>query len=196
MSLSVDVFVRDADGGMGILDVAPGCSDLAGFEAWRSAVRGSATVRSLGARFLPVRAEDDLTVEAHEVPAPLREVAPLRAHLDGIAAGTNPPRTVEERRHQLDGRPRNIEAAVRRALETGGGVLGCDVAPPVRRRRPGSGNGRAGAADGCRGEGQRGLGPSPRVHRGLGQPISSSVLPFVSFTNLRTNGMESAAKTV
>jgi hypothetical protein len=123
MSLSVDVLVRDADGGMRIPDVVPGCSDLAGFEAWRTTVWGSATVRSLGARFLPVLAEDDLTVETHEVPALLREVALLRAILDGIVAGTHPPRTVEERRHQLDGRLRNIEAAARRALEAGGGVL-------------------------------------------------------------------------
>ncbi len=30
----------------------------------------------------------------------------------------------------------------------------------------------------------------------LAQPISSSALPFVSFTNFQTNGIESAAKTV
>jgi hypothetical protein len=61
-----------------------------------------------------------------------------------------------------------------------------------RRPRPGSaGRGRRTV----RGEGQRGLGPSPRVC-GAAQPISSSALPFVSFTNFRTNGMESAAQTV
>ena len=62
-------------------------------------------------------------------------------------------------------------------------------------RRPGSGSGRAGAAAGYgeRGSGDLALPPSSA---GRAQPISSRVLPFVSLTNLRTNGMESAAKTV
>ncbi|GAB2447466.1 hypothetical protein GCM10027162_50930 [Streptomyces incanus] len=75
-------------------------------------------------------------------------------------------------------------------------------------RRPGpdgSGAGRRGYEE--RGSGD--LNPSPRFmgragpegarrHRpcGRGQPISSRALPFVSLTNFRTNGMESAANTV
>ncbi|WP_230423502.1 hypothetical protein [Streptomyces radicis] len=60
MSLSVDVFVVEAGGAIRVLDVPAGCSDLAGFERWRTTVWGSDAVRSLGARFLPVLAEADL----------------------------------------------------------------------------------------------------------------------------------------
>ncbi|CAM5604892.1 hypothetical protein SHIRM173S_02760 [Streptomyces hirsutus] len=71
--------------------------------------------------------------------------------------------------------------------------------------RTGSGPGRRGYEE--RGSGD--LNPSPRFMgragpegarrhrpRGRGQPISSRALPFVSLTNFRTNGMESAANTV
>ncbi|MGW6080005.1 hypothetical protein ACWF09_28635, partial [Streptomyces sp. NPDC055186] len=49
---------------------------------------------------------------------------------------------------------------------------------------------RGGGRDEEKGGGD--LSPSPRS-RGRGQPISSRALPFVSLTNFRTNGMESAA---
>ncbi len=56
----------------------------------------------------------------------------------------------------------------------------------------------------CTGEGSGDLAPPPgrwgagrgRLRPGRAQPISSRALPFVSFTNFRTNGMESAANTV
>jgi hypothetical protein len=59
---------------------------------------------------------------------------------------------------------------------------------------PGPGSGRAGGGGRCeeRGSGVLALLPGS----GAAQPISSSDLPFVSLTNFRTNGMESAAKTV
>jgi hypothetical protein len=123
MTLAVDVFVRDADGEWRVLDVPEGCDDSAGFESWRRTVWGSGTVRSLGARYLPVLAEDNLLVEAPEVPDFLREVALLRANLDLIAATTERPRGITERRDQLESRLRNIEAAALRALESGAGVL-------------------------------------------------------------------------
>ncbi|MFI8830805.1 hypothetical protein ACIGPN_07235 [Streptomyces afghaniensis] len=123
MTLAVDVFVRDANGEGRLLDVPEGCSDSAGFESWRRTVWGSEAVRSLGARHLPVLAEDNLFVEAGEVPGFLREVALLRANLELIAATTERPRGIAERRHQLDSRLRNIEATALRALESGGGVL-------------------------------------------------------------------------
>ena len=44
--------------------------------------------------------------------------------------------------------------------------------------------------------GAAGTGPLPNIGEGGGQPISSSALPLVSFTNLSTKGMESTAKTV
>ncbi|MDI9830938.1 LLM class flavin-dependent oxidoreductase [Streptomyces sp. KAU_LT] len=61
------------------------------------------------------------------------------------------------------------------------------TAPPRLGQWPSRGGG------GSRGEGQRGLGPSPRV--GGGQPMSSSFLPLVSGTNLRMKGMERKANT-
>ncbi|QCD58478.1 hypothetical protein [Streptomyces hawaiiensis] len=123
MTLAVDVFVRDANGEWRVLDVPQGCDDSAGFESWRRTVWGSETVRSLGARRLPVLAEDNLFVEADEVPGFLREVALLRANLDLIAATTERPRGITERRDQLGSRLRNIEATALRALESGAGVL-------------------------------------------------------------------------
>jgi hypothetical protein len=123
MALSVDVFVRDANGEWRVLDVPEGCDDSAGFETWRRTVWGSGTVRSLGARHLPVLAEDNLFVEADEVPGFLREVALLRANLDQIAATTERPRGIAERRYQLESRLRNIEATALRALESRAGVL-------------------------------------------------------------------------
>src|SRR5687767_8852378 len=104
MSLSVDVFVIGADGKRQVLDVPEGCSDLAGFERWRTSVWGSEAVRSLGARFLPVLADADLRVEADQVPAFLRECAVLRQNIEAVVAGTDPVRTMEEHRRQISER--------------------------------------------------------------------------------------------
>ncbi|MFF4489090.1 hypothetical protein ACFY0F_21765 [Streptomyces sp. NPDC001544] len=94
-----------------------------GFESWRTTVWGSQFVRSLGARFLPVPAEQDLYVEAGDVPEFRREVAVLRSRLDEVAHGTERPRTVEEHRHQIETRLGIIEESCRKALGIGGGVL-------------------------------------------------------------------------
>lgn len=123
MSLLVEVFVREPDGGIRILDVPDDVYRSGGFESWRTTVWGSEFVRSLGARFLPVLAGDDLYVEAEEVPEFRREVALLRSRLDELARGTERPRTVEEHRHQIETRLRIIEESIREALEIGGGVL-------------------------------------------------------------------------
>jgi hypothetical protein len=123
MSLTVEVFVREPDGGIRILDVPDDVFHSGGFESWRTTVWGSELVRSLAARFLPVLAEGDLYVEAGEVPDLLREAASLRTHLDAIAVGTEHPRTLEEHRDNLDVRLRIIEESSHRALEIGGGVL-------------------------------------------------------------------------
>ncbi len=63
---------------------------------------------------------------------------------------------------------------------------------------PGPGSGRAGDGGEVTGRGAAGTWPfSPSSGALYGaQPISSSALPFVSVTNLTTNGMESAAETV
>ncbi|MFE7395037.1 hypothetical protein ACFU9K_49015, partial [Streptomyces sp. NPDC057582] len=64
----MSVFVVDADGKRQVLEVPEGCSDLAGFERWRTSVWGSEVVRSLGATFFPVLADADLQVAAGQVP--------------------------------------------------------------------------------------------------------------------------------
>lgn len=123
MSLLVEVFVREPDGGIRILDVPDDVYQSGGFESWRTTVWGSEFVRSLGARFLPVLAEQDLYVEAGDVPEFQREVALLRSRLDEVTHGTARPRTVEEHRHQIETRLRIMEESARKALEIGGGVL-------------------------------------------------------------------------
>lgn len=60
---------------------------------------------------------------------------------------------------------------------------------------PGPGSGRAGGGGRYEEEGSGDLALLPEF-TGAGQPISSSALPFVSLTNFRTNGIESAAKAV
>lgn len=123
MSLCVDVFVRDANGEWQVLDVPEGCYDSAGFEVWRETVWGSETVRSLGARFMPVLAVSNLYVEADTVAEFLREVALLRANLELIAATTRRPRELPEHLSQIELRLDNIEATALRAQELGAGVL-------------------------------------------------------------------------
>lgn len=88
-------------------------------------------------------------------------------------------------------RLRNLEVAAVHARVIGAASSSGDTAD----RRPGSGSGRTGAAAGYGERGSGDFGPSPRV-RGRAQPISSRALPFVSLTNFRMNGMESAAKAV
>ncbi|MFI6060100.1 hypothetical protein [Streptomyces sp. NPDC051286] len=119
----MDVFVVGADGKRQVLDVPEECSDLAGFESWRTTVWGSEVVRSLGAQFFPVLADTDLQVEAGQVPEFRRECAVLRKNLEEIVAGGSPVRTAEELRRQISERLANIEDAARRAEEMGGGVL-------------------------------------------------------------------------
>ncbi|MCK8436017.1 hypothetical protein G3I77_24265 [Streptomyces sp. D2-8] len=123
MSLSVDVFLREPDGQWRVLDVPEGRDDSAGFESWRRTVWGSQPVRALGARFLPVLADDDLEVEAEDVAEFLREVALLRDHLDAIAESTRRPRGLAEHRAGLVRRLRNLEVAALHARVIGGGVL-------------------------------------------------------------------------
>lgn len=80
-------------------------------------------MRALGARFLPVPADDDLEVEAEDVAEFLREVALLRAHLDEIAESAGRPLGLVEHRAGLVRRLRNLEVAALHARVIGGGVL-------------------------------------------------------------------------
>ncbi|MFD0311071.1 hypothetical protein [Streptomyces sp. NPDC127119] len=131
MSLSVDVYVPRAEGGIEVLDIPPGCSDAAGREDWRTEVWGSEPVRSLGARFLPRLATEDLTVAPDEMPAFLAECDLLRTHLGRIAGHTDDVSRAGDLsraddvgfaadvRRSLD----NIVAAARRAADIGGGII-------------------------------------------------------------------------
>ncbi|MFG2351881.1 hypothetical protein [Streptomyces phaeochromogenes] len=133
MSLSVDVYVPRAEGGIEVLDVPPESSDVAGWERWRTEVWGSEPVRSLGARFFPRLATEDLTVAPDEVSDFLAECDLLRAHLARIAdhmaaeaeAGTGAASRKSHAEHADDVRRRldNIVNAARRALGIGGGVI-------------------------------------------------------------------------
>ncbi|MFD9484090.1 hypothetical protein ACFWBX_08805 [Streptomyces sp. NPDC059991] len=123
MSLLVDVFVYAPDGTRDFLDVPDGVSDTAGFERWRTSVWGSPMVRSLGARFLPRLAEDDLYVEPDEVVAFLDECALLVSHVPPIVAGMDPAHGAEEHTHNLTSTLAHISDAARRAVQAGGGVV-------------------------------------------------------------------------
>lgn len=123
MSLLAEVFVREPDDRIRILDVPQGVDPSGGSESWRTTLWGSEFVRSLGARFLPVPAARDLYAEARDVPGFRREVALPCSRLDEVAHGTERPRTVEEHRGQIGTRLRIIEESIRMALEIGGGVL-------------------------------------------------------------------------
>ncbi|KOG85876.1 hypothetical protein [Streptomyces varsoviensis] len=123
MSLSVDVFVVGEDGQVHVLDVPEGSSDLAGFERWRTVVWGSDAVRSLGARFFPALAGDDLKVFPHQVTEFLAECALLRSHIEVVAPRTDPAKSHAEYVRQISERLRTIEDAADRARGSAGGVL-------------------------------------------------------------------------
>ncbi|MEW2571805.1 hypothetical protein [Streptomyces sp. NPDC047070] len=125
MSLSVDVYVPRAEGGIEVLDVPPGCSDAAGREDWRTEVWGSEPVRSLGARFLPRLATEDLTVAPDEVPAFLAECDLVRTRLGRIAAPASDVSRAADVSFAVDVRRSldNIVAAARRAADIGGGII-------------------------------------------------------------------------
>lgn len=124
MSLRVDVFVTGADDKMQVLDVPDGCSDLAGFESWRTTVWGSPAVRSLGATFFPQLAQGDLYVAADEVPGFVAECALLRGGLELVARRADGPVEADQRLvEQVSQRLANIEAAAVRARAVGAGVV-------------------------------------------------------------------------
>ncbi|MDQ1037134.1 hypothetical protein QFZ75_003550 [Streptomyces sp. V3I8] len=143
MSLAVDVYVPRAEGGIEVLDVPPGCSDAAGRERWRTEVWGSGPVRSLGARFLPRLATEDLAVAPHEVAALIAECDLIRTDLARIAEhmraepetgtepgagaetgpGTGPGKSLSPHADDVSRCLDNIVDAARRALAVGGGII-------------------------------------------------------------------------
>ncbi|MFJ9447889.1 hypothetical protein ACIRRH_39585 [Kitasatospora sp. NPDC101235] len=122
MSLLVDVFTADESGESRFLDVPEGSSDLAGFESWRTTAWGSDTVRSLGARFFPQLAGDELRVAPEDVPGFIEEVLLLQSNIESIAAGMESPKPVTQRASEIADRLKNILDAARRASQIRGGV--------------------------------------------------------------------------
>jgi|GEM_PF-2324358 hypothetical protein len=123
MSLAVDVFVVDDNGEMCVLDVPAGCSDLAGFEDWRTRVWGSQAARELGARLLPRLVDGDLVVSADQVPDLMAECSLLRAGLAAISPDGEGEAPDERGIRQVSERLANIESAAARARSCGGGVI-------------------------------------------------------------------------
>ncbi|MYW65314.1 hypothetical protein GTY65_14795 [Streptomyces sp. SID8379] len=123
MSLMVDLFVRDPDGGLRILDTPDDVIFSGGFESWRKNVWGSGVVRALGARLLPLPAYEDLYVEPDRVGELLAEIGLLRPYLYEIAHATRHPRSVEEHQDGISHRLRIIEERCHAAREIAGGVL-------------------------------------------------------------------------
>jgi hypothetical protein len=122
MSLAVDVFVVGEDGHIDVLPVPDGCSDLAGFERWRTTVWGSEAVRSLGATYFPVLADGDLDVAPDQVADFRAECALIRDNIELIAAGDCPRHDHAAHVEGIAYRLKNIEDAAVRAQELGGGV--------------------------------------------------------------------------
>lgn len=143
MTLSVEVFTRNAEGEEVTLET-PHSETLAGFESWRRTVWGAERVRALGAVFLPQLAtSNELYIEAEQVEQFQRECELLRANLELVAQGVDPrnprsryfvavPGRLEAREpddahaafvQTVSRRLANIEAAARRAVELGAGVV-------------------------------------------------------------------------
>ncbi|MFC1410545.1 hypothetical protein ACEZDG_14855 [Streptacidiphilus sp. N1-1] len=116
----MDVYITTPGGGMEVLEVPEGSSDLAGFESWRHSVWGSDRVQALGAEFFPALATGDLYVEPGEVERFQRECALLRANLETVAGGVDPHRATVG---TVSARLAHIEDAARRAREVGAGVV-------------------------------------------------------------------------
>ena len=121
----MDVFSVDENGKMHeVFDVPEGCSDLAGFESWRTKVWGSEAVRGLGAQFFPQLAESDLYVAPDQVQSFIEECALLRGSLSLIARRPEGPEDPDERfLEQISRRLANVEDAASRARAVGAGVV-------------------------------------------------------------------------
>ncbi|MGW7255929.1 hypothetical protein [Streptomyces sp. NPDC054834] len=140
-----------------VLGTPDGCNDSAGFESWRRKVWGSDVARPLGARYLPLLDGDRMEVPTAQLPLFLEEIALLRARMDVICAA------VELRPSHIVSRLDNIGAADPAGPE-GRRPSPHPVTASSRDRRPRSGQWPGRGRRGVRGERQRGLGPSPRVH--------------------------------
>jgi hypothetical protein len=115
--LVVSVHQRDpVSGELGPDLVTETGAELAGFEAWRSSVYGSAAVRERGSHFLPQLARADLVLEGDDLIAFQKECAVLLRDVVDVSSDLNV--DVETLRFRLS----NIAAATDRAIAIGGVV--------------------------------------------------------------------------
>nr|WSW69119.1 hypothetical protein OG461_24625 [Streptomyces sp. NBC_00995] len=110
MTLLVHTYVRGRSGQGHFLEDPEHGLTLAGFESSRTRLRGSRTVRDLGARFFPEPATADLCVDPEDVTAFLAECELLRGHVAALAAHSG----------YVAARLANITAAALRARDVDG----------------------------------------------------------------------------
>lgn len=121
MSLIVQAYRRDPETGkMTELDTepVPPCNEMAGVDALRFRVYGSAAVKNLGLTLLPSLAKDEVYAEGDDLDRLEAEIDLLTHNLSAVAASTE----VDEEglRFRLD----NMREAVRLARQVGGGAGG------------------------------------------------------------------------
>lgn len=117
MTLLVSVHRRDAlSGELGPDLVTATGAELAGFEAWRSSVYGSAAVRRRGSHFLPQLASADLVLEGADLTAFQKECAALLRDVVELSAELSV--NVETLRYRLS----NIASATEQAIAIDGVV--------------------------------------------------------------------------
>ena len=117
MTLVVSVHQRDPDSGeLGPDLVAKSGAELAGFEAWRTSVYGSAAMRRRGAHFLPQLSRGDLVLEGNDLIPFLKECVDLLRDVAQLSSdlGIN----VETLGFRLS----NIAAATNQAISIAGVV--------------------------------------------------------------------------
>lgn len=111
MTLSVNVYLRHSDGTFTDLIEIGSPESLAGPEAFRFSLYGSAEMRSLGTRLLPELARSDLWVEGSELDELKAEVTTALTHFGAYGGETS-----------FSNRLTNILNAINLAQENGGGV--------------------------------------------------------------------------
>lgn len=115
MSLSVWTYVYAENGERKYLETERG-KDLAGFESWRNTFYGSDFVKNLNLRKLYSLKEGDLWVEGKELIELETEVKTFLQNLDKFVKRADD-------KSGFEFRLQNILDAVKKAKETGGGVV-------------------------------------------------------------------------
>ena len=117
MSLLVNVFIRDQEDQVVVLDEASSGSELAGYEVCRRTLYGGKTAQSLGLVLLPTLQEQDLYAEGGAVDLLAQEATIILKHIALFAqeSGFEPA--------YIQQRIKNIIHATEMAKKVSGGVL-------------------------------------------------------------------------